>query len=179
MGDLLVPPVAVVLDVPSGGSEHHRVVLELPEAPVAGEAQQLAHPAGPVVVVDVCRGCRPADGAPPTLGDQHRVGLLGRDAVAAAQVIGPRTADLVPGDLAPRVVAREAVGGPTGTGCRRARELLEELHGVAVGTPLVPVGHDEVGRRMAVPTRLDPTGFAAASGAFGEVCPAVEGEAIA
>jgi hypothetical protein len=57
----------VLLDVLSSGTEDGGIVLELSETPVAVEAEERANGARLVVVVDVTRRSRTADGAEPTL----------------------------------------------------------------------------------------------------------------
>lgn len=89
------------------------VVANVTQRLVAVEAENAAHLAGRVIVVDVLRwpGAR---GAGAALRFDHRVDVGRRESVAAAKVILPAAAVQPFGRrLAPRVVAGLAVSGET------------------------------------------------------------------
>jgi hypothetical protein len=86
---------AVPLDVVGGGPQDRRVVLELAEAAVALEAQQLPDDAGRVVVVDVRGWCGTADGAETALCCEHGGRVCRRDPVPPLEVAGTGPADLL------------------------------------------------------------------------------------
>src|SRR5688572_26841757 len=79
--------------VAGGRGQQFGVVVEVPEGVVAAEAQQAAHPAGAVLVVDVEGdagvGLPTADGAAPTLLGQQAVVVLGGDPELPPQVPRP------------------------------------------------------------------------------------------
>jgi ABC-type transporter lipoprotein component MlaA len=62
--------------------ENHRVVLELPEAAIAVEAEQSSNSPGRMIVIDVLGRSGLADGAQSTLLSKHVISFCGGDAVA-------------------------------------------------------------------------------------------------
>jgi len=128
---------AIGIQVVRGVQQAILIITELPEPTVAVEAQDPAHLAGHMVVIDVLRIGTAAHGTHATLRFDDLVDLRRADSIPTFEVVVP-TSSVQPvlALLAARVVAGLAVRVPAITGISIARELVERLPLSSVRTPL-------------------------------------------
>jgi hypothetical protein len=125
------------IEVQRGADQPVTVIAELTEAAVAVEAENSAHFAGPMIVVDVFGIWSQTHDTDATLRLDELIELVGTDAVSTLQVIVTTTAvQSIAGFLAAGVVACLAIRVATISQTSVARELLRRLPLFAVRTAL-------------------------------------------
>jgi hypothetical protein len=144
--------------------EELRTIPELPEAAVAVEAQYPAHPPGAMIVIDMLRIIRAADGADAPLLGQHRIDFGLTDAVTAPQVVLPRAAVKpllgldAPGVVTGLAVPAVAVAVVPAAGKISQRLRLPAVRAVSVAIGNHPSGLDLTSKRFASPLGVAPLG---------------------
>jgi hypothetical protein len=133
----------MALDVQRGHVQEARIVLELAQPAIAVEAEQGPDATRLVTVVDVRGGGHPADGAEPTLGHEHRIGVIRGYPVSAPEMVGPLSSHRFSGATGPRVVTGFAIGVHAVTAAGISAEGGQHLDLATVGTPLVSTRNDQ------------------------------------
>jgi hypothetical protein len=130
-------PQAMATQVAEESAEDSSVVADVAERLVAVEAENAAHLAGPVVVIDVLRLASTGSAGTP-LSLNHRVDLVAGDAITAPQVVFPCTpVETRVSFFALCVVARLAVTAESVSIRSVLRELLHGLECCARRAPLL------------------------------------------